>query len=202
MSSGNSNGFLIVAKTRTAILISGRGSNMMALIEAAKADDYPADIKLVISNRPDAAGLIAAKALGIEALALDHKLFKSRSAFEKDLHKLLEKYDIEFVVCAGFMRILGEDIVHNWEGRMINIHPSLLPKYKGLNTHQRALDAGDAKHGCTVHWVSKGVDDGEIIAQAELDIRDGDTADILAERVQNLEHTLYPHALEKVLTRF
>jgi len=191
-----------VAKTKTAILISGRGSNMTALIKASKVDDYPADIKLVVSNRPDALGLAAAKSLGVEAVALDHKLFKSRNAFEKDLNDLLQKHNIEFVVCAGFMRILGKEIVRKWTGRMINIHPSLLPKYKGLNTHQRAINAGDKKHGCTVHWVSKGVDDGEIIAQAELTIRDGDSADLLAQRVRTLEHTLYPRALKQVLTRF
>ncbi len=191
-----------MAKTKTAILISGRGSNMTALIKASKVDDYPADIKLVVSNRPDALGLAAAKSLGVEAVALDHKLFKSRNAFEKDLNDLLQKHNIEFVVCAGFMRILGKEIVRKWTGRMINIHPSLLPKYKGLNTHQRAINAGDKKHGCTVHWVSKGVDDGEIIAQAELTIRDGDSADLLAQRVRTLEHTLYPRALKQVLTRF
>lgn len=175
---------------------------MTALIKASKVDDYPADIKLVVSNRPDALGLAAAKSLGVEAVALDHKLFKSRNAFEKDLNDLLQKHNIEFVVCAGFMRILGKEIVRKWTGRMINIHPSLLPKYKGLNTHQRAINAGDKKHGCTVHWVSKGVDDGEIIAQAELTIRDGDSADLLAQRVRTLEHTLYPRALKQVLTRF
>jgi len=191
-----------VAKTKTAILISGRGTNMSALIAASKTDDYPAEIDLVISNRPDAEGLKVAKSRDIKAVALDHKLFKSRRSFDKALHELLKEHNIEFVVCAGFMRILGKEIVRNWSGRMINIHPSLLPKYKGLDTHQRAIDARDKKHGCTVHWVSEGVDDGEIIAQAELEINGGDTADSLAKRVQTLEHALYPLAFKQVLTRF
>ena len=175
---------------------------MSALIAASKTDDYPAEIDLVISNRPDAEGLKVANSRDIKAVALDHKLFKSRRSFDKALHELLKEHNIEFVVCAGFMRILGKEIVRNWSGRMINIHPSLLPKYKGLDTHQRAIDARDKKHGCTVHWVSEGVDDGEIIAQAELEINGGDTADSLAKRVQALEHALYPLAFKQVLTRF
>ena len=202
MSLGNLNRYHIVAKTKTAILISGRGTNMSALIAASKTDDYPAEINLVISNRPDAEGLKVANSRDIKAVALDHKLFKSRRSFDKALHELLKEHNIEFVVCAGFMRILGKEIVRNWSGRMINIHPSLLPKYKGLDTHQRAIDARDKKHGCTVHWVSEGVDDGEIIAQAELEINGGDTADSLAKRVQALEHALYPLAFKQVLTRF
>ena len=202
MSLGNLNRYHIVAKTKTAILISGRGTNMSALIAASKTDDYPAEIDLVISNRPDAEGLKVANSRDIKAVALDHKLFKSRRSFDKALHELLKENNIEFVVCAGFMRILGKEIVRNWSGRMINIHPSLLPKYKGLDTHQRAIDARDKKHGCTVHWVSEGVDDGEIIAQAELEINGGDTADSLAKRVQALEHALYPLAFKQVLTRF
>ena len=202
MSLGNLNRYHIVAKTKTAILISGRGTNMSALIAASKTDDYPAEIDLVISNRPDAEGLKVAKSRDIKAVALDHKLFKSRRSFDKALHELLKEHNIEFVVCAGFMRILGKEIVRNWSGRMINIHPSLLPKYKGLDTHQRAIDARDKKHGCTVHWVSEGVDDGEIIAQAELEINGGDTADSLAKRVQALEHALYPLAFKQVLTGF
>ena len=202
MSLGNLNRYHIVAKTKTAILISGRGTNMSALIAASKTDDYPAEIDLVISNRPDAEGLKVANSRDIKAVALDHKLFKSRRSFDKALHELLKEHNIEFVVCAGFMRILGKEIVRKWSGRMINIHPSLLPKYKGLDTHQRAIDARDKKHGCTVHWVSEGVDDGEIIAQAELEINGGDTADSLAKRVQALEHALYPLAFKQVLTRF
>ena len=202
MSLGNLNRYHIVAKTKTAILISGRGTNMSALIAASKTDDYPAEINLVISNRPDAEGLKVANSRDIKAVALDHKLFKSRRSFDKALHELLKEHNIEFVVCAGFMRILGKEIVRNWSGRMINIHPSLLPKYKGLDTHQRAIDARDKKHGCTVHWVSEGVDDGEIIAQAELEINGGDTADSLAKRVQVLEHALYPLAFKQVLTGF
>ena len=189
-----------MSKTKTAVLISGRGSNMVALIEASKAADYPANIKLVFSNRPEAAGLAAAKRLGVKAIALDHKDFKSRRDFELELNNILKANDIDFVVCAGFMRILGKAIVRKWAGRMINIHPSLLPKYKGLDTHQRALDAGDLSHGCTVHWVTEGVDEGEIIAQAALDIQNSDTAETLAMRVQALEHELYPKALKLAVT--
>lgn len=189
-----------VPKTKTAVLISGRGSNMLALVDAAKAADYPADIQLVISNRPEAAGLKAAEDQGVIAISIDHRAFKSRKAFEVELDRVLREHDIEFVVCAGFMRILGKTIVRKWSGRMINIHPSLLPKYKGLDTHQRALDAGDNIHGCTVHWVSEGVDEGEIIAQSSLYIEADDTAESLAKRVQVLEHRLYTDALKSVLT--
>jgi len=186
-------------KTRVAILISGRGSNMLALIEAAKAPDYPADIQLVISNRPKAGGLKLATEQGIKVLSIDHKAFETRTDFEAELNKVLEEYNIQFVVCAGFMRVLGKAFVRKWSDRMINIHPSLLPKYKGLNTHQRALEAGDHRHGCTVHWVSEGVDEGGIIAQSELEINENDTVEILASRVQELEHALYPIALKKAL---
>ena len=173
---------------------------MVALVEASKAADYPADIELVISNRPEAVGLDAAKRMGVKAIALDHKDFESRRDFELELNNILKAHDIDFVVCAGFMRILGKAIVRKWAGRMINIHPSLLPKYKGLDTHQRALDAGDLSHGCTVHWVTEGVDEGEIIAQAALDIQNSDTAETLAMRVQALEHELYPKALKLAIT--
>ena len=172
---------------------------MLAIVEAAKAPDFPADIALVISNKPEAQGLRAADARGIPALCIDHRDYESRAAFEAELHATLTAYNIDFVVCAGFMRVLGRRFVRLWDGRLINIHPSLLPKYKGLNTHARALEAGDAAHGATVHWVSEGVDDGEIIAQASLDIEPGDTVDTLAARVQILEHALYPQALRAVL---
>ena len=192
----------MASKTRTAILISGRGSNMVAIAKAAQDDAYPASIALVISNRPEAAGLHKADAMGITAIAIDHKDYKSREAFEDELHAALLAHNIEFVVCAGFMRVLTASFVEKWSGKMINIHPSLLPKYKGLNTHARALAAGDSEHGCTVHWVSEGVDEGEIIDQARLQIRPSDTADDLASRLQPLEQSLYPQALIKALNRF
>lgn len=173
---------------------------MAALIEAAQHPDYPADIKLVISNKPEAAGLRKADALGVKAICIDHRDFKTRPDFEAELDAALRAHDIGFVVCAGFMRVLGESFVRQWSGKIINIHPSLLPKYKGLHTHKRALDAGDAEHGCTVHWVNEGVDEGKIIAQSKLTIRPDDNVETLSARVQALEHALYPLALKNALT--
>lgn len=188
------------AKTRTAILISGRGSNMVAIAKAAMADDYPAQIALVISNRPGALGLYAASKMGITAITVDHTAYKKRQDFEAELHAILTAHSIDFVVCAGFMRVLTADFVAKWESRMINIHPSLLPKYKGLNTHARAIAAGDSEHGASVHWVSEGVDEGKIIAQARLKITHSDTAETLAARLLPLEQALFPKALKQVLT--
>ena len=181
-----------------AILISGRGSNMEALLKAAAAPDYPAKPVLVLANRPDAKGLETAMDAGISALAIDHKPFgKDREAFERAMDQALTEAGTEIIALAGFMRVLTPWFVNKWQGRMINIHPSLLPKYKGLDTHQRAIDAGDAEAGATVHWVSPGVDDGEIIQQASLPILPGDTADTLAARLLPVEHQLYPAALPK-----
>ncbi|KDA02686.1 phosphoribosylglycinamide formyltransferase [Hyphomonas oceanitis] len=181
-----------------AILISGRGSNMEALLKAAAAPDYPAKPVLVLANRPDAKGLETAMDAGISALAIDHKPFgKDREAFERAMDQALTEAGTEIIALAGFMRVLTPWFVNKWQGRMINIHPSLLPKYKGLDTHQRAIDAGDAEAGATVHWVSPGVDDGEIIQQASLPILPGDTADSLAARLLPIEHQLYPDALAK-----
>jgi len=186
-----------MTRIRTAVLISGRGSNMEALIAAAKSSDYPAEIKLVISNRPEAAGLHTADSAGVTALAIDHKDYETREAFERELDAALTAHKIELIACAGFMRVLTAWFVSRWEGRLINIHPSLLPKYKGLNTHARALAAGDREAGCTVHWVSEGVDEGKIIAQNRLTINTIDTVESLAERIRALEHKLYPMALVK-----
>lgn len=184
-------------RLKLAILISGRGSNMEALVRAAKSPDYPAEPVLILSNRPEAAGLAFAEAAGIRALAIDHKIYgKDREAFERDLDAALRAASVEIIALAGFMRVLTNWFVSRWEGRMINIHPSLLPKYKGLDTHQRAIDAGDHEAGCTVHWVSAGVDEGEIIAQARVPILPGDTADTLAARTLPAEHKLYPEALK------
>ena len=184
-------------RLKLAILISGRGSNMEALVRAARAPDYPAEAVLVLSNRPEAAGLMFAEAAGIPALAIDHRTYgKDREAFERDLDAALRAAGVEIIALAGFMRVLTNWFVTRWEGRMVNIHPSLLPKYKGLDTHQRAIDAGDTEAGCTVHWVSAGVDEGEIIAQARVPILPGDTADTLAARTLPAEHKLYPEALK------
>lgn len=183
-------------RLKLAILISGRGSNMEALLKAAEDPAYPAKPALVLSNRPDAKGLETAEAAGVATVSIDHKLYgKDREAFEREMDIALTDAGIEIIALAGFMRVLTPWFVKRWEGRMINIHPSLLPKYKGLDTHQRAIDAGDAEAGCTVHWVSAGVDEGEIIAQAAVPILPGDTAERLATRLLTEEHKLYPRAL-------
>ena len=187
-----------MTRLKLAILISGRGSNMEAILEAARDPAYPAQPVLVLSNRPDAKGLETATAAGIATPAIDHKTYgKDREAFERAMHEQLTEAGVEIIALAGFMRVLTPWFVNKWQGRMVNIHPSLLPKYKGLDTHQRALDAGDTEAGCTVHWVSPGVDDGEIIQQASLPILPGDTADSLAARLLPVEHQLYPEALAK-----
>jgi phosphoribosylglycinamide formyltransferase 1 len=185
-------------RLKLAILISGRGSNMEALLKAIAADPvFPAEPVLVVSNKPDAAGLKIAEAADVATVAIDHRAYgKDRVAFEKELDDELRRSGAEIIALAGFMRVLTPWFVTRWEGRMINIHPSLLPKYKGLDTHQRALDAGDTEAGCTVHWVSAGVDEGQIIAQARVPILRGDTADTLAARTLPAEHKLYPEALK------
>lgn len=186
------------ARIKTAVLISGRGSNMVSIVEAAKVADFPADITLVISNRPNAAGLAKAKALGVQAMTIDHKAFKTREEFEDALDAVLREAGIELICCAGFMRVLSANFVEGWPERILNIHPSLLPKYKGLHTHQRALDAGDSHHGASVHFVTAELDGGKVIEQTELDILPDDTADSLAQRLLPLELALYPAALQNV----
>ncbi|ESQ78662.1 phosphoribosylglycinamide formyltransferase [Asticcacaulis sp. YBE204] len=189
-------------KTKTAIFISGRGSNMVALVEASKAADFPADFALVVSNDPTAAGLEWAAAQGIDTLAVDHKLYgKDREAHERAIDAELRARGIEFICLAGYMRILTPWLVEQWSGKMINIHPSLLPKYKGLHTHERAIEAGDAEGGCSIHWVSPGVDDGDVIAQARVPILDNDTPDALAARVLKEEHKLYAATVRQILTK-
>ena len=184
-------------RVETAVLISGRGSNMVALIEAARAPDYPARIGLVVSDKPDAAGLEIARARGIEAIAIDAK--RARAAFEADLDAALLARGVELLCLAGFMRILSADFVSRW--RALNIHPSLLPAYKGLNTHARAIADGAKQHGCTVHWVAPELDSGEIVAQARVDVLPDDDAERLAKRVLAQEHELYPAALGQVAAR-
>ena len=186
-----------MTRLRAAILISGRGTNMSAILEAAQQPGYPVAPVLVLSNRPDAAGLVHAENAGAAAIAIDHKPFgKDRAVFERAMQTVLTEYKIEMVILAGFMRILTPWFVRQWEGRMINIHPSLLPKYPGLHTHQRAIDAGDSEAGCSVHWVTEGVDEGDVIAQARVPVLPDDTAEALAERVLPAEHKLYPHAVK------
>jgi len=187
------------AKTRIAVLISGRGSNMAALAKAASAPDYPAEICLVISNRPNAGGLKIAQDMGIETATIDHMDYPSRESFEGDLHETLSDAKIELICCAGFMRILTPFFTRQWPNKILNIHPSLLPKYKGLNTHQRALDAGDSHHGCTVHYVNEELDGGAVIAQADIEITQNDTADSLAARLIPVEHALYVDSLKTVI---
>lgn len=183
-------------RARTAILISGGGSNMAALIEAAANPDYPARIVLVLSNDPAAGGLAKAADAGIETVAIDHRRFgKDRNAFENEMQAELERRGVELIALAGFMRVLTGGFVRRWAGRMVNIHPSLLPRHRGLDTHARALAAGDAEHGCTVHWVVEELDAGEIIAQASVPVLTGDTPETLAARVLAQEHRLYPAAL-------
>jgi phosphoribosylglycinamide formyltransferase-1 len=180
-------------------LISGRGSNMTALIEAAKAKDYPAEIVLVVSNRPDAPGLARARSAGIATAVVDHTLFNDdREAFERALDDELWKNRIDLVCLAGFMRLLTPWFVTRWSGRMLNIHPSLLPQFKGLHTHRRALEAGVKRHGATVHFVVPEMDSGPIVAQDSVVVREGDTEEALAARVLELEHQIYPRALRAV----
>ena len=185
-------------RIEVAVLISGRGSNMASLIEAAAATDYPARIRVVISDRPDAGGLSAARASGVETLAIDARVAGGRAAFEAALDAALRARGIELICMAGFMRILSADFVGRWRGRALNIHPSLLPAYKGLDTHARALGEGAREHGCTVHWVTPELDSGEIIAQARVPVPPGDDPNSLAARVLVEEHKLYPSALRDV----
>jgi phosphoribosylglycinamide formyltransferase-1 len=189
---------MTLRKTRTAILISGRGSNMQALVDAAQADDYPAEIVLIASNRPDAPGLEWANARGLPTLAIDHKRYVTREAFEDALQKALEAAGTELVALAGFMRLMTPAFVERWRDRMINIHPSLLPSFKGLHTHERVLAAGVRITGCTVHFVRPEMDEGPIIGQAAVPVLSGDDPDTLAARVLAAEHRLYPAGLKLV----
>ncbi|MEO1405446.1 MAG: phosphoribosylglycinamide formyltransferase [Pseudomonadota bacterium] len=187
-----------MTRLRLAILISGRGSNMEAILNAANIAGYPAQPVLVFSNRPDAGGLCIARNHGVDTVAIDHRPFgEEREAFERELDSVLRKGGVEIVALAGFMRILTPWFVERWVGRMVNIHPSLLPKYPGLNTHARALAAGDAEHGCSVHWVTAGVDAGDVIDQTSIQVLPDDTPETLALRLLDVEHALYPRALAK-----
>ena len=188
-----------MARKRVAVLISGRGSNMTALIEAAKAKDYPAEIVLVVSNRPEAPGLAYAREAGIATAVIDHRRFRDdREVFERALDAELSVHRVDLVCLAGFMRLLTPWLVARWSGRMLNIHPALLPQFKGLHTHRRALEAGVERHGATVHFVVPETDSGPIILQDSVPVADSDTEATLAARVLEVEHRIYPQALQLV----
>lgn len=190
----------VAARPTLAILISGRGSNMVAIAKACQSGELPATVALVISNRPDAPGLDAARQMGIETAVIDHKAFSSRQEFDLALHQRLQQADPDWVVLAGFMRILTGEFVDQWQGRMLNIHPSLLPKYPGLDTHARAIAAGDTHAGASVHIVSPELDAGPVISQVKVAIKPDDTADSLAQRVLREEHALYIKALQQCVS--
>lgn len=185
-------------KTRVGILISGRGSNMVSLIEAAQAPDFPAEIVLVLSNRPEAGGLARAQAAGIPTRIIDHEDFADRPSFDAALHAELTRASVELVCLAGFMRIFSDAFVESWAGRMLNIHPSLLPLFRGTRTHEQALQAGVRLHGCTVHYVVPELDAGPIVGQAAVPVLPDDDPDSLAARIIVQEHRLYPAALKLV----
>lgn len=187
-----------MARLKVAVLISGRGSNLQALIDACKQPEFPAEIALVISNVPGAAGLDRAARAGIPTRTIDHRAFQGRGPFEDALDAALREAGAELVCLAGFLRILTAPFVERWRGRLINIHPSLLPKYPGLDTHARALAAGEKFAGCTVHYVVPEVDAGPVIVQASVPVRAGDTPDTLAARVLKVEHRCYPLALQLI----
>lgn len=185
-----------MSPTPVGVLISGRGSNMTALLEAAREPGYPARIAVVLSNTPDAPGLELARAAGVPALAVDHRPFAGdREAHERAVDTTLREHRVQVVALAGYMRVLTPWLVRRWAGRMLNIHPSLLPRHRGLHTHRRVLQAGDVEHGCTVHLVTEGVDQGPILAQARVPVLTDDTEEVLAARVLEAEHQLYPATL-------
>lgn len=178
------------------VLISGSGSNLQAIIDAINAGKLHAKISAVVSNRPNVKGLERAKFAGITTHTLDHTKFESREAFDQQLMRTIDQYQPQLIILAGFMRILTDDFVAHYNGRMLNIHPSLLPEFRGLNTHQRALDANVSQHGVSVHYVSNELDGGLVILQAVMDVQTGDTADSLQQRIHSLEHVIYPMVIE------
>jgi phosphoribosylglycinamide formyltransferase-1 len=184
-----------VSRKKVGVLISGRGSNMSALIEASKNPDYPAEIVGVLSNKAAAPGLLVAHENGIATTSLAQSKFPSREMFEDTMTLVLESWEVDYVCLAGFMRILGEDFVLRWQGRMINLHPSLLPAYKGLDTHTRVIADGGTEHGCSVHFVTPGLDEGPVILQGRVPVLPGDTPETLSARVLVEEHKIYPKAL-------
>lgn len=187
-----------MGKLKVGILISGRGSNMAALVEAAQHPEFPAEVRCVVANRPDAKGLDFARQHGIPAILVDHKAYASKAEFEAAVTDALMAHGVDFVCLAGFMRIVSPSFIERWHNRLINIHPSLLPSYKGLHTHERALADGVKLTGCTVHFVRAEMDVGPIIAQAAVPVIAGDTPDSLAARILTAEHRLYPLALRLI----
>lgn len=187
-----------MTRARVGVLISGGGSNMHALVKASRAADYPAEIVCVVSNKPDAGGLKIAVDEGIATHVVNHKDYASRETFDAALNAYLRSQNLDIIACAGFMRIMTPALIAPWQGRMLNIHPSLLPLYKGLHTHDRAIADGQNFGGCTVHYVTAELDNGPVIAQKQVPILAGDTAETLAARVLVEEHKLYPQALAKV----
>ncbi|GGE34906.1 phosphoribosylglycinamide formyltransferase [Marinicauda pacifica] len=186
----------MVQKTRVGVLISGRGSNLQALIDACQKDDFPAEIGLVVSNKAGAQGLDRAREAGIATACIDHTLFEERELFEEEMDRQLREAKIKFLCLAGFMRILTPYFIDRWRDKLINIHPSLLPAFKGVSTHERAIESGVRIHGCTVHFVRPEMDDGPIIGQAAVPVLPGDDADSLSRRVLEAEHRLYPTCLK------
>lgn len=183
---------------KVGVLISGRGTNLKSLIDACAADDFPAEIVLVISNKADAGGLAIARAAGIATHVVSHKDFATREEFDRSMTAALKAAGVEFICSAGFMRILSNEFVDEWRDRQLNIHPSLLPSFKGLNVYQRVLEAGCKVSGCTVHFVRAAMDEGPIVAQAAVPVLEDDTPETLSVRILEAEHKLYPHALRLV----
>ena len=186
-------------RARLVILISGRGSNMVSIIEAIDANQLDADIVAVISNRPDATGSVAAADRGIPTAVVDHTEYQDRDSFDRALAETVDRFNPHLVILAGFMRILTADFVNHYANKLLNIHPSLLPQFKGLNTHQRAIDAKASEHGATVHFVTAELDDGPIVLQAKVPVLADDDAQTLAKRVLIQEHQLYPNAIKKII---
>jgi len=185
-------------KKRVGVLISGTGSNMKALVAAGRAEGSSFEVVCVVSNKADAGGIKWARENGIATHVISHKDFATREEFDAALNLYLKSQDLDLIACAGFMRIMTPTLISPWQGRMVNIHPSLLPNYKGLHTHERVIADGGTSHGCTVHYVTTELDDGPIIAQAFVPVLPGDSPDLLAARVLVEEHKLYPEALAKV----
>ena len=177
------------------VLISGSGTNLQAIIDSIECGQLNADIKAVISNRPGVKGLERAEKAGVEAKVLDHKNYETREEFDQSLSQLIESYSPKLVILAGFMRILSEDFVNHYEGRMLNIHPSLLPKFRGLNTHQRVIDAKRKEHGASIHFVTNELDSGPLVIQAVITVNENDNTDSLAKRIHEQEHVIYPMAI-------
>jgi len=187
-----------MTKLRLGVMISGSGTNLQSLIDACTAADYPAEIMVVISNRPDAGGLNRAEKAHIPTVVIDHKNYEDRADFENALHDCLKDHKVQLVCLAGFMRLLNADFVNRWRDRMINVHPSLLPSYKGLHTHERAIEDGVRFAGCTLHFVRPEMDNGPILMQAAVPVDDGETSETLAAKVLTYEHKLYPAAVRMI----